>query len=176
MHFCINYIDYSINKMKFKANFISEENLNQNNSIYSNHISEKNNEEEINQNNENEWYIQIEKIGLKAPIQEGTNKENLEDYVGLFEESHKERGNICLAAHNRGYKNNYFSRIKELKEGDEITYTYKNIKRTYIVTKHEIIQNTDWSNLENTKENKITLITCVENEPEYRRCIQGVEK
>ena len=85
MHFCINYIDYSINKMKFKANFISEENLNQNNSIYSNHISEKNNEEEINQNNENEWYIQIEKIGLKAPIQEGTNKENLEDYVGLFE-------------------------------------------------------------------------------------------
>ena len=30
MHFCINYIDYSINKMKFKANFISEENLNQN--------------------------------------------------------------------------------------------------------------------------------------------------
>ena len=176
MHFCINYIDYFINKMKFKANFISEENLNQNNSIYSNHISEKNNEEEINQNNENEWYIQIEKIGLKAPIQEGTNKENLEDYVGLFEESPKERGNICLAAHNRGYKNNYFSRIKELKEGDEITYTYKNIKRTYIVTKHEIIQNTDWSNLENTKENKITLITCVENEPEYRRCIQGVEK
>ena len=106
--------------MKFKANFISEENLNQNNSIYSNHISEKNNEEEINQNNENEWYIQIEKIGLKAPIQEGTNKENLEDYVGLFEESPKERGNICLAAHNRGYKNNYFSRIKELKEGNHI--------------------------------------------------------
>ena len=24
--------------------------------------------------------------------------------------------------------------------------------------------------------NKITLITCVENEPEYRRCIQGVER
>ena len=27
-----------------------------------------------------------------------------------------------------------------------------------------------------TEENRITLITCVENEPEYRRCIQGIEK
>ena len=27
-----------------------------------------------------------------------------------------------------------------------------------------------------SEENIITLITCVENEPEYRRCIQGIEK
>ena len=27
-----------------------------------------------------------------------------------------------------------------------------------------------------TKENKITLITCVENKPELRRCIQGILK
>ena len=100
----------------------------------------------------------------------------MDDYVGHFEESSKESGNICLAAHNRGYKNNYFSRLKELQEGDEITYTYHDIERTYMVTKHEIIENTDWSNLEPTEENTITLITCVENEPEYRRCIQGIEK
>ena len=30
--------------------------------------------------------------------------------------------------------------------------------------------------LKNTDENKITLITCLENEPEYRRCIQAIEK
>ena len=96
--------------------------------------------------------------------------------MGHFEESSKDLGNICLAAHNRGYKNNYFNRLKELQEGDEIKYTYKDIERTYIVTKHEIIQNTDWSNLEATEENTITLITCVENEPKYRRCIQGIEK
>ena len=63
-----------------------------------------------------------------------------------------------------------------MQEGDEITYTYHDIERTYMVTKHEIIENTDWSNLEPTEENTITLITCVENEPEYRRCIQGIEK
>ena len=103
-------------------------------------------------------------------------KDVLENYVGHFNESPLDKGNICLAAHNRGYKNNYFNRIKELKEGDEIKYVYKNIERTYEVTKQEIIKNTDWENLENTEENKITLITCVENEPDYRRCIQGIEK
>ena len=30
--------------------------------------------------------------------------------------------------------------------------------------------------LENTEENILTLITCVENEPNYRRCVQAEEK
>ena len=38
-----------------------------------------------------------------------------------------------------------------------------------------IIKDTDWSYLQETKENKLTLITCVENEPKYRRCIQAIE-
>ena len=29
-------------------------------------------------------------------------------------------GNVGLAAHNRGYKNNYFENLKQLKEGDKI--------------------------------------------------------
>ena len=46
----------------------------------------------------------------------------------------------------------------------------------YEVKTMEIIENTDWSYLKNTEDNRITLITCVENEPKYRRCIQGIEK
>ena len=42
--------------------------------------------------------------------------------------------------------------------------------------KNIIIKDTNWEYLENTEENQITLITCVENEPEFRRCIQAVEK
>ena len=49
------------------------------------------------------------------------------------------------------------------------------MKKTYKVEKIEIIENTDWSYLEKTDENKITLITCIENEPLYRRCVQAVE-
>ena len=181
INFFINNETIKINKVKFNAEFISQENFVQKNEINSNIFLKEDNQEE-NPKNESEdkeeygWYIQIEKIGLKAPIQEGTTQKIMEDYVGHFEESSKDIGNVCLAAHNRGYKNNYFSRLKELEKGDEIKYKYKDIVKTYEVTKHEIIENTDWSNLEKTDENRITLITCVENQPEYRRCIQGIEK
>ena len=100
----------------------------------------------------------------------------MDDYIGHFEETSKSLGNIGLAAHNRGYKNNYFENLKKLKQGDKIIYNYKDFSKVYIVEKHEIIKDTDWSMLENTEENTITLITCVENEPEYRRCIQGIEE
>ena len=83
--------------------------------------------------------------------------EVLNDYVGHFEDTAKEEGNIGLAGHNRGYKNNYFKNINKLKKGDEIKYKYNNFEKTYIIEKIETIKNTNWSYLENTKENKITL-------------------
>lgn len=121
------------------------------------------------------WQVEIPKIDLKAVIQEGTTKEIMDEFVGHFEETSKDIGNIALAAHNRGYKVNYFQGLKKLKAGDEIFYTYNSIKRKYVVETHKIIKDTDWSLLENTEDNRITLITCVENEPEYRRCIQAIE-
>ena len=96
--------------------------------------------------------------------------------VGHFPNTSKWNGNIGLGAHNRGYQVNYFSNIKKLKRGDIINYIYNGQRRQYEVTNIVIIKDTDWSYLEETEENKITLITCVENEPKYRRCIQGTEK
>lgn len=122
------------------------------------------------------WQIEIPKIELIAPISEGTESNILNEYVGHFEETQDLKGNIGLAAHNRGYPVNYFARIKELKEGDEIIYTLGENQKKYIVTKNVQISDIDWSYLENTEENKITLITCIENKPEYRRCVQAIEK
>ena len=178
-------------KATFKAGFIvnnsqnqTNENsqLNSNTQVDSNQINQtteekidKSKEEQLIQEQE-EWYLEIPCINLKANIKEGTTKEIMDDYIGHFEETSKDIGNIGLAAHNRGYKNNYFENLKKLKEGDIIKYKYKNVKREYVVEKHIIIKDTDWTNLEETDENIITLITCVENQPEYRRCIQGIEK
>ena len=75
-----------------------------------------------------------------------------------------------------GYKLNYFENLKNVSKGDEIKYKYEDFEKIYVVDKIEIIRNTDWSYLENTDENKITLITCVENEPDLRRCVQGTQK
>lgn len=125
---------------------------------------------------QDEWYLEIPSINLKANIKEGTTKEIMDDYIGHFEETSKDVGNVGLAAHNRGYKNNYFENLKKLKEGDIIYYKYNNIKREYVIEKHIIIKDTDWTKLEETDKNIITLITCVENQPEYRRCLQAIEK
>lgn len=134
----------------------------------------KENKKEVVQ--EANWQIEIPQINLKAEISEGTTKEIMDKYVGHFEETKKDKGNIGLAAHNRGYKVNYFQDLKKLKEGDEVIYKYNGKQRKYTVKTLKIIKDTDWSLLENTKDNRITLITCVENEPEYRRCIQAIEK
>lgn len=129
-----------------------------------------------NKTKENEWKITIPILSLEAEISEGTSKEVMDKYVGHFIETSKSNGNIGLAAHNRGYEVNYFNGIKKLKEGDEIVYKYKDFEKIYVVIKNKIIKDTEWSDLEKTQENQITLITCVENEPEYRRCIKAIEK
>lgn len=121
----------------------------------------------------NNWRIKIEKIHLDAPIIEGTESEILRRAVGHFESSSTWNGNVCLAAHNRGYKYNYFGEIKKLELGDIITYQTEYGERKYEVVINEIIKETDLSYIQDTKENKLTLITCEENKREYRRCIQA---
>jgi LPXTG-site transpeptidase (sortase) family protein len=62
-----------------------------------------------------------------------------------------------------------------LEIGDIITYETTYGTKQYKVEINTVIKETDWSYLEDTKENKITLITCEENMKEYRRCIQATE-
>ena len=181
--FClINNFNFDIQSVKFKASFNVDDskNFSQDLKKNSNSVNEVTNESDIYTKDENvvngNWYIEIPSISLKAEILEGTSSIVMEKFVGHFEDTSKTFGNVGLAAHNRGYENNYFANLKKLKEGEEILYNYNDFQKLYVVVKHEIIKDTDWSKLENTDTNIITLITCVENEPEYRRCIQGIEK
>lgn len=97
------------------------------------------------------------------------------EFVGHFENTSTWNGNIGLAAHNRGYPINYFAKLKELKEGDKIIYKTKFGTKTYSVKTIKTIKDIDWSYLQKTKDNRITLITCIENKPNLRLCIQGIE-
>lgn len=170
--YVISNYDTFTKKSSLRAGFQVE---NISNEIAQENIIQEDTNEEEKETKEN-WYLEIPKINLKAPISEGTTSEVMDDYIGHFEETSKDLGNIGLAAHNRGYKNNYFRDLKQLQENDEIYYTHNGKTRKYVVTKSTIIKDTDWTYLEETQENTITLITCVENQPEYRRCIQGEEK
>lgn len=128
-----------------------------------------------NLKNSDEWKLEIPKISLCAKISEGTTSKVMDKYIGHFIETSKDNGNVGLAAHNRGYKVNYFSDLKKLENGDLVIYTYKGKSQKYTVTSKEIIKDMDWSKLENSKVNKLTMITCVENKPEYRLCVQATE-
>lgn len=123
----------------------------------------------------NEWRIKIPAINVDAEICEGVTNNVIAKHVGNFCESSKWNGNVALAAHNRGYNCNFFQNIKKLSKGDIVIYSTQNGIRRYKVEINKIIDETDWSYVHNTEDNRITLITCEENKKEYRRCIQAIE-
>lgn len=65
--------------------------------------------------------------------------------------------------------------IKDLEIGDTITYTTIYGTRTYEVVLVKTISNSDWSYLQATADNRITLTTCLANQPEKRICVQAVQ-
>ena len=122
-------------------------------------------------------YISIEKIGLeKAPIADGTDSKKINKYVGHFENTSYLDGNVCLCSHNRGNNAAYFCKLKNLNKGDIITYITKYETKEYEVKEVRKIEETDFSVLEQTEENQITLITCIENQRNLRLCVVGIEK
>ncbi len=121
-------------------------------------------------------YITIKKIGLeKAPIADGTDLVTINSYVGHFKESSYLDGNICLCSHNRGGKGAYFGNLKNLEQGDIITYITKYETKEYVVNEIKVIDETDFSVIEPTEDNKITLLTCVENIGNKRLCVIGTQ-
>ncbi len=122
------------------------------------------------------WSLKIPKINLEANIKNGTNSNILDEYIGHFEETEYKRGNIGLAAHNRGYAVNYFGKIKTLTKGDLIIYQKDEYIAKYKVISKKIIKDDDWNYLKQNNKEIITLITCVENKPKLRLCIQAIKE
>ena len=95
--------------------------------------------------------------------------------LGHFTDTAVFTGNVAIAGHNRGV-NSYFGKIHNLKAGDEIIYSTKLGTKKYAVTSVRKINAADFSFLRETSDNRLTLITCVKNEPNFRRCVQAREK
>lgn len=131
--------------------------------------------EELEMNDNIIGTFEIPKLGVVAPIKEGCGQEILKVAVGHFEESSLWEGNVALASHNRSRYAHYFEQINELQNGDEIIYRTKLGTKKYSVYENRIIESTDWSVIENTKENIITLITCVKNNQAKRLCVRAKE-
>lgn len=116
--------------------------------------------------------IKIDKINFEGLIYEGTSMQTLAKGVGHFENTPYLEGNVCLAAHN---SNSYWANLHTLSTGDKIHYTCFLGTKEYEVSNISKISETDWSSLENTDTNTLTLITCVKGQKNLRLCVQAKE-
>lgn len=119
--------------------------------------------------------LRIPDIDLKVTAYDGDTFTAMKKGIGHISSTSCWNGNIGLVGHNRG-TSDYFGKLKKLDVGDEMTYTTNLGKRTYVVTSITRIKDTDWSRLQYTSDNRLTLITCVENVSDQRLCVQAVEK
>lgn len=118
--------------------------------------------------------LEIPAIDLDVKIYQGTDSGTLAKGVGHFTETSIWKGNVGLAAHNRG-TNSYFGKIHTLEAGDRIILTTKLGTRTYEVTSVAKVSETDRSSLADTRDNCLTLYTCVRNQRDLRWCVRAVE-
>ncbi len=118
--------------------------------------------------------LKISKLGISVKVWEGETNASMAKGVAHYSSTSAWGGNVGVAGHNRGAKYN-IGTIKNLVAGDTITYTTMYGTRTYQVTSVKTIANNDWSYLQGTADNRITITTCLEDHPESRICVQAVE-
>jgi len=113
---------------------------------------------------------------IDAPIRESVELSTLSQAIGHFTSTSLYEGNVGLASHNSGSSGTYFKDLYKIKKGNEIYYETNYGTKKYVVETITEIEETDFSYLQETKDNRITLITCVKNKPNLRLCVQAVEK
>lgn len=118
--------------------------------------------------------IQIPSLDISMKLWEGETNASMAKGLGHYSSTSAWDGNVGVCGHNRGAKY-VIGSIKDLDIGDTITYTTIYGTRTYAVETVEIIDSTDWSYLQSTADNRVTLTTCLADQPSKRVCVQAVE-
>lgn len=122
-------------------------------------------------------YLTIERIGIKKyPVKDGADLATIKTAIGHFAESALWDGNVAFCAHNRDYKYD-FRNLKNIRKGDKVIYETRFGTRTYTVSVIKAINETDWTDITTSDErNKLTIVTCIENEPTKRLLVQAVQQ
>ena len=119
--------------------------------------------------------VSIPAIGVKDYyLWQGETTASMNKGLGHFTSTSVWDGNVGLCGHNRGAKY-VIGAIKDLEIGDTVTYTTSAGTRTYEVETVRKIASNDWSYLESTADNRITMITCVAGDSSQRWVVQAVE-
>ena len=118
--------------------------------------------------------LKIPSLDINMKVWEGETNASMAKGLGHYTTTSAWDGNVAVCGHNRGAKY-VIGDIKDLEIGDTITYTTIYGTRTYEVVLVKTIASTDWSYLQATADNRITITTCLANQPSKRVCVQAVE-
>lgn len=118
--------------------------------------------------------LKIPSLNINMKVWEGETSSSMAKGLGHYSSTSGWDGNVGVCGHNRGAKYTIGS-IKTMKAGDTITYTTIYGTRTYEVVLVKTISSSDWSYLQATTDNRITITTCLANQPSKRVCVQAVE-
>lgn len=118
--------------------------------------------------------LRINSIDLSVKVYEGDSTSSMKKGLGHFSYTSAWDGNVGLCGHNGG-SSGYFENLKNVEKGDKIKYTTKYGTRTYKVVTIKRIDDDDFSDLDDTTDNILTLITCVRNQSTKRLCVIAEE-
>lgn len=102
--------------------------------------------------------LQIDRLGIRVPVFDGTDDLTLNRGVGRILGTAKlgEPGNIGIAGHRDGF----FRGLKDIAVGDEVDLMMTTAKATYVVDQIEIVNPADVQVLQTRSAASITLVTC----------------
>ena len=118
--------------------------------------------------------LKIPSLNINMKVWEGETRASMAKGLGHYSSTSGWDGNVGICGHNRGAKYNIGS-IRNLEIGDTITYSTVYGTRTYAVILVKTISDSDWSYLQATVDNRITITTCLADRPRKRVCVQAVE-
>ena len=102
--------------------------------------------------------LRIDDLNIQVPIYAGASDFNLNRGAGWVEETAPldGRGNIAIAAH----RDSFFRALKDAKKGQKMTLQTLHGTRHFTLSDIQIINPSDTSVLEPSRDSKLTLVTC----------------
>ena len=124
--------------------------------------------------------LTIPDIGLSVRVYESESSDMMEEMergVAHFRHTSSWYGNVGASAHNVNFdgSDGYFLHLYRLRPGAVIRYETALGVREYAVETIREICEMDWSMLNRTEDNRITLVTCITGRADLRLAVQAIE-
>ena len=120
--------------------------------------------------------LTIEKISVSIQVYDSEDTmEDMKKGASHYRASSYWNGNVAMAAHNGNASYSWFERLDELEPGDIVQYETNLGLRQYQVDDIRVIEDTDWSVIDRTEKNCITMTTCIDGREDKRLCVRATE-